>query len=434
MNQHPLVLITIAFFLVFCAEVKAQWINGQPAQFVIGQPDFTSNGPNLTQNGMDDPEGIAVDLIHKKVYLADGNDNRILRYSIPIKGNQPDAEIVFGQVDFTSDQIATTANGLNDPRGVWVDLEGRLWVADYGNNRVIWFDKAYEIDHNQPTADGVLGQPNFTSNNSNLTQNGFYGPCDLVTDHAGNLWVVDSRNHRILRFDAAVTKKPNDPANGVIGQTTFTSNVAQTTQDGFNDPEGIAISTSGAIWVTDDNNARILRFDDALSKPNGALADGVLGQADFTSNIEQTTAAGMRGASGLYIDCVDNLYAIDKGSERVLIYENAAAKSNGAPADYVLGQPDFTTQGSNLSSSGLNFTATSGVTGAGNQLLIVDALNKRVVVQATNFALATPQLCGLPLMKVKPIPTMSEWGLIIFGLLVLNLSVFYVKQIEITEV
>lgn len=438
MNQRTFALIVFAFCLFLNNKIIAQWSNGQNASYVIGQPNFTSNTASLTQIGMDDPEGIAVDLINHKLYVADGNDHRILRYNLPITSNQPAAEIVFGQPTFTSDNSATTQNGLRDPRGVWVDSSGRLWVADFENNRVVWYDNAHSISTNQPNANGVLGQPNFTSNAPSLTQASLNGPCDLVTDPSGNLWIVDSRNHRIIKHSTAATKTNGANADGILGQANFTSNLQQSTQNGLDDPEGIAIGPDGSIWVSDDNNNRILRYENAMMKPNGSNADGVLGQPNFTSTTPQLTANGIEGASGLSVDCIGNLYAVDKKNNRLLVYQDASSKANGAAADYVLGQPDFTTGSPNLTESGLDFVATSGVTTYGNHLFIVDANHKRVIVQSLNYPMSNAALCGLnipngptdDLGHIEPIPTMSEWGLFIFGLMVLNLGIFFVRRLE----
>jgi len=53
---------------------------------------------------------------------------------------------------------------------------------------------------NGALADGILGQPNFTTRIDNTTQTGFAGPTGGCIDAAGNLFVVDSTNSRVLRF------------------------------------------------------------------------------------------------------------------------------------------------------------------------------------------------------------------------------------------
>lgn len=46
----------------------------------------------------------------------------------------------------------------------------------------------------------------------------------------------------------------------------------------------------------------------------------------------------------------------------------------------------------------------------------------------TFFMIISP---ATPSISSTPIPTMSQWGLLIFGLLIMNLSVFYVQRSEL---
>lgn len=404
--------------------LKAQWTNGQNAAFVIGQPDFTTQGANLAINGLDDPEGVAIDKVNNKLYVVDGDDNLVKRYSLPITSNQPNAELVFGQPNFTTSADNTTQNGLDDPRGIFVDNTGRLWVAEDNNHRVVWYNNAHAITTNQPNADGVFGQPNFTSNTANLTQNGMDSPCSVTGDANGTIWVTDTGNDRVLRFDNAASKANGANADGVLGQPNFTTGAANTSQNGFDDPEDIHLAANGTLWVSDDNNNRVIGFDNAAAKANGANADRVLGQPNFTASASNLTQNGMDGSSGVTTDCVGNLYVADKDNDRVLVFFNPTTKSNGANADFVLGQPDFTTDVTATTQNGLNIGTTSGLAFCDNFLFIVDENNERVIVQQGNVS------CPVAAALQAPIPTMNEWGLIIFGLLILNLGVMFIIRKE----
>ena len=74
------------------------------------------------------------------------------------------------------------------------------------------------------------------------------------------------------------------PPQGVLGQPDLTGTSIKLNARGMYLPAGLAVDQSGRLWVVDSRNNRVLRFDNAASKPNGASADGVLGQSDFTSN------------------------------------------------------------------------------------------------------------------------------------------------------
>src|SRR5580704_5577049 len=131
----------------------------QGASLVLGQPDFTSTNYATTANGMRLPTGIATD--GRNLAVADTANNRVLLWKeIPTQVGQP-ADIVIGQPDFVTVQpVIVTQSSLRAPQGVWIQ-NGQLFVADTQNNRVmIW--NSIPTKNNQP-ADIVLGQPNFTT-------------------------------------------------------------------------------------------------------------------------------------------------------------------------------------------------------------------------------------------------------------------------------
>jgi len=347
-------ILLLSYLLLLTQLTYAQWLDGQAADLVIGQPNLTSNTADnggVSATALDGCSGIAIDHTNGKMYVVDEDNHRVLRYAYPVTGNQPTAEVVFGQSDFTSSSSATSQSGMNQPGGVAVDANGTLWVADATNNRVLRFDNAHNINSNGPNADGVLGQSDFTSGSNAITQAGLFIPDDVFITSDGTLWVVDVNNNRVLRFDNAASKANGANADGVLGQSDFTSNTFATTQAGMSSPRSVFVDNTGTLWVADATNRRVLRFDNAASKANGADADGVLGQSDFTSNLSPTTQASMNFPMGVTVDNTGRLYVAELTNNRVSIFDDAANKVNGANADNVLGQSDFTSNGTGITAS-----------------------------------------------------------------------------------
>jgi DNA-binding beta-propeller fold protein YncE len=117
------------------------------------------------------------------------------------------------------------------------------------------------------TADRVLGQSGFTTNSqpSNPTATVLNGPAGVAIRPGGRLFVVDYNHNRVLSWPNAATFSSGGAADLVLGQSNLTSMVGQTTQSGLNAPESIAIDGAGNVWVADSYNQRVLRYSAPLT-------------------------------------------------------------------------------------------------------------------------------------------------------------------------
>lgn len=158
--------------------------------------------------------------------------------------------------------ITDFVTGLQGPNGVYPDLQGNLWVTEFGGGRVIKVDAQGQkttIVSNQSSPNGVVldatrnllfytgysagnlfhvdpagGQPTLVGNVSGAALDG------LVLDQCGNVYAVDQGNSKIYRFhlDASATlvgtpeliaTLPTNVANAQFGQTGFDANTLYTT-------------------------------------------------------------------------------------------------------------------------------------------------------------------------------------------------------------
>ncbi|MGB8215320.1 MAG: hypothetical protein WCE68_17360 [Anaerolineales bacterium] len=302
--------------------------NGQAAALVLGQPDFTTAALALPQNGFNYSCGVAVDPTSQKVFVADCKYNRVLRFaSVYSLSNDNPPEAVLGQPNFTTNSAPpyppppTTQASMHGPHSIFVDSTGRLWVADSVNNRVLRFDHAATLTSGA-NATVVLGQPNFTSHAQAVTSKGMNYPYGLFVDTGGRLWVVDRGNNRVLRFSAAASKGNGAAADGVLGQPNFTSASPATTPTGMNQPTGVVGDSAGRLWVTDLNNNRTLRFDNAAAKTYGAAANGVLGQADLYSNSFPTCTSVTPPTPTQSSMCQPTGITVDNASGRLFVADS----------------------------------------------------------------------------------------------------------------
>ena len=355
-----------------------------PANGVLGTTDFVTNtnyaSPSTTT--LAEPFCVAVDPTTGKLFVADLDNRRIMRWtSVNKMIDGSPAEVVLGQPDFvtrTRNTGGISAASMNAPRSVYVDANGTLWVADTENNRVLRFDNA-SSKLTGANADGVLGQLNFTSNTAGTTAGLLSAPTSVFVDGSGNLWVADKDNNRVMRFNSASGKPNGANADGVLGQLDFVTGTTGTTASKFDAPWGVYVDVSGKLWVADRFNSRVLRFDNAAGLTNGANANGVLGQTDFVTSTSGLTQSKFDGPRGVFMDGLGRLYVGDEGNSRVIVFTSAATKPNGANADNVLGQPDFVTSTAVTSATGLNYPSNVFVDNANNHIWIPDTYSHRVL-------------------------------------------------------
>lgn len=336
-------VLALSMLKVSSLYCQSPLFNNMPANGVLGQNSFTTNQSGTSSSNLKAPSGVAVDPTTSKIFVVDRYNNRVLRWNSNAKMNDgAQAEAVFGQQDFVSSSSGLSSSKFNDPLRCFVDKNGSLWVSDYLNNRVLRFDNA-SIKPSGASADAVLGQSDFNSNSSGTSSSKMKGPVGVFADDNVNLWVTDRLNHRVLLFEEAAKKQNGASADKVLGQQDFNSGISGLSASKMNRPMGAYLDKQDHLWICEDENNRVIRFDNASKKNNGANADGVLGQPDFSTNQKNYSRNGVSNLRGIFGDDAGRIYLVDEANHRIVIFDNAANKPNGAFADYILGQPDFGT-------------------------------------------------------------------------------------------
>lgn len=327
--------------------------NGQAADLVLGQPDFTSGAANQggatpTERTLNGPKSVATDSAGR-LYVADSLNFRILCYEPPLVTNMP-ATRVFGQAgSFTTANqaslVAPTADNLGNPDGIAIDATDRLYCADRFLSRV----SIYSTPLTSATADTVIGQPNLTTAGGNLTQTGLDHCSGAALDSAGNLFVGDEFNNRVMMFLAPLTN--GKAAARVFGQPDFTSNTAN--NGGINAgtihfsgaSATVAVDpVTGNLYVADALNNRVLEY---ANPQTNAVASRVFGQPNFTTATANTggvSANALQDPAGVALDSRGNLYVSDRLNHRVLRFDLARADVSVTAAV----APDPVTVGNNL--------------------------------------------------------------------------------------
>ena len=308
----------------------APFSSGQSASVVLGQADFGGTLSATTASGLSIPVNVAENA-QGDLWVSDARNNRIMRYSPPLKNGMA-ANLVLGQSNFTSSSQTTSPGGLSLPHGLAFDGKGDLWVADSYNSRVLEFIPPFSSGMN---ASLVLGQTDFTGSLCNSGEAGLCFPANLTFDAGGNLWVADADNNRIMEYKPPFVTA--EAASLVLGQPIFTSTSQAFGDTGLYLPGQISFDATGNLWVSDQGNWRVLEFTTPFS--NGEPAALVLGFPDFTSRVNTNSQSNMTNPVGTAFDGAGNLFVADSGGHRILIF--APPFSNGMNATKVIGAPGF---------------------------------------------------------------------------------------------
>jgi uncharacterized protein (TIGR03437 family) len=298
---------------------------------------------------------------------------------------------------------------LNQPLGIALDLAStpaHLYVADSGNNRVLAWKDSTKFANGQP-ADLVIGQNDLLTTlpqgpgraGSTRQSSGFTFPIGLAVDPTGNLYVLDAGNNRILRFPHPFAGQANQFPDLVLGQANFTTGTANAggisaSTLAFASTTGVSqaymkFDLTGNLWVADVLNQRVLRYPGGslTAGNNGAAADLVLGQTDFSSNTvsssnDPTSLSVLHSPTGIAFDQGGRLFVSESQSSvrsRILIFYPPFATNK--PAGRIIGVVSSTNpvQPPTISSSQLS-AAASDVFNINSNISVADTLNSRILI------------------------------------------------------
>jgi NHL repeat len=307
-----------------------------PADWVIGQPDFTREGRNAKgQPGpatLNVPTGVTP--LGEGIAVADAWNHRVLIWLARPERSNALADVVLGQADFASGEAngghtTASAQSLFWPYGVHWD-GARLWVADTGNRRVLMWH-GVPMSNGSP-ADLVLGQHDFGTRDENgggePSLSSMRWPHDVAVWN-GRLCVTDAGNNRIMIWDVLPTR--NDQAcDRLLGQIDPTQvdhnqSLYWPSAGTLHMPYGIA---SSGTWLVaaDTANSRLLGWH-ADDNAHQADACALTGQTDFHAKGDNRWALPSRDSLcwpyGIAV-CGDVAVVADSGNNRVLLWHLAS--------------------------------------------------------------------------------------------------------------
>jgi len=362
------------------APVPSPLVTGQAASVLIGQKSYSDITFGSTPERWGAVSGIAIAgnrlIVADSSYLAPPNNNRVLIYNdlAALKRRPPQSDLPNADIVLGQDRPDTSTPGTSATRmnqPVGVATDGtRLFVAEWGNNRILIYNRI-------PTAEGVpadvvIGQPNFTSSGFAAGQASLRRPNGVASD-GRRVFIADTLNNRVLLYNSIPTQNGAN-ADVVLGQSNFTAfGRSPAAANTLYDP--MSVTTDGQrLIVTDFGNNRVLIYN-SIPTQNGASADVVIGQQNFSGSEPGSTASTLNFPRYAFSDGT-RLLIVDSGNNRILIY-NRIPTANGAEPDLVIGQRDFT--GILESCAASYFAVPYAASTDGETLLVADSFNRRLL-------------------------------------------------------
>ena len=289
---------------------------GKSWDFVLMQPSPTAAvGWSNTTPGAYQAVTRGLATSQNNLLITDSYSLRALLFNYFPEGAASNANYVLGQATLTTAAgTSCNANGINTPWGPAMTNANQILIADSGYHRVLIWTSLPTTNMGQPNL--VLGQPNFTTCSSAVTQTGFNGPED-VWSNGVQVMVSDTQNSRIMVWNTFPTTN-GQAASAVIGQPNYTTSTASVA--GMYAPTG-ACSDGNSVFVSDYGYNRVTVWSGVPWRGQTPTLTVALGQPTLASGTATITQSGMYHPWGVNI--VNNYLVVsDFSNYRILVFKS----------------------------------------------------------------------------------------------------------------
>jgi len=273
--------------------------------------------------------------------------------------------------------LATNAR-LWSPYGLAFDPAGNLYLADSGSKTIRYVDPNGVLHH-------VAGTPNqlgFLGGGGPAISAQFQTPVGLAVDGSSNVYVADSGNNVIWKFNPTITHGISSPFIYVvagIGTAGYSGDDGAATAAELNSPSGIAVDAIGDLYIADSGN-NVIRKVSPSGQISTIAGDGTAG---YSGDGGSATRAELNSPFGIALDSVGNLYIADTGNHSIREVTVGGTISTIAGN----GTPGYSGNGGQATEAQLHSPDGVALDSVGN-VYIADTGNQQVRVVAKNGVIA----------------------------------------------
>lgn len=228
-----------------------------------GAAEAGPDGFEATESALATPARIFLDG-QGRLYIAEWEGNRVR-----VIGDDGIITTVAGSGErgFDGDGGPATEAKMNRPNGLFVTPQGDIYISDLGNNRVRKVDSAGVI-----TTVAGNGDNRITGDGGPATEASLNAPAGLFVDDGGNLYIADTRNKKVRRVDPSGTIE--SWVHGIITKSAS----GQAERKPLRNPGSVFVDGNGHIYVADGSLNVILRVPGDATPTNLAVtAPGTVG-------------------------------------------------------------------------------------------------------------------------------------------------------------
>jgi sugar lactone lactonase YvrE len=225
----------------------------------------------------------------------------------PLPGAVGDIATLAGTAPgFGGDGGPATAARLRTPRTMAADAAGNVYIVDTYNHRIRRVDTQGVI-----TTIGGTGSAGSSGDGGPAVRARFDTPHGIASDPAGNVYVADPPNQRIRRIDAVTGIVTTVAGSGRSG---YSGDGGPATAARVRHPKGVEIAPDGSLYIADNNNHCVRRVD---------LQTGVIttvagtGSRGFSGDGGPATAARLDEPRNIAFDAAGRLYIVDQNNRRI---------------------------------------------------------------------------------------------------------------------
>ena len=337
---------------------------------------------SATADMLSDPRGIVLDS-SRNLYIADAGDHVIRE----VAASTGLLTTIAGTLDTNGfvDGVAATKAQLDFPQGVAVDSSGNLYIADTGNNRIRELTPSTSKCPTSPTCFTIAtiagtGSAGYSGDNGPATSATLNGPLSVALDSSGNLYIADTGNNRIRKLVLSTGVITTVAGNGTQCQIPSTP-TPTTCGDGgsatsamLNTPAGIAVDSSGNLYIADQSNFVIREVSGGnISTVAGSYVSGGGCQTLITTcSSGPATSAQLNNPQAVTVDSSGNLYIADTGN-------NVIRKVSGGTIATVAGNGTAGYGGDGRSPTDAEFISPNALTFDSSGILYIDDAGNQVV-------------------------------------------------------